>query len=74
MPAVGCEGVPVRTEATERAWDVVTSKGALVAHLTTFVHILTDLRTTVQMREKTAPAAEVRDREREDSFNSRQFE
>ena len=43
MAAVGCEGVPIRAEATERAGHVVAPEGALVTHLTTFVHVLTNL-------------------------------
>lgn len=43
MAAVGCQGVTIRTNASERAWRIMTPKGALIAHLQAFVHVLADL-------------------------------
>lgn len=43
MTAIGCQSVPIRTDASERAWHVVAPKGALITQLQTLVHIFTHL-------------------------------
>lgn len=43
MAAIGCQGVTIRTNASERAWRVMAPKGALIAHFQAFVHVLADL-------------------------------